>query len=148
MAEYKREFRNIFINKSFQTRFTYYFVALSIALMGLMMLFMNTHINELRVLVANVSGLPMTSQLAIEDALSQLFTTAFAFLVLALVGAIAYGVVISHRIAGPMFAILSYIQSMKAGKFEERRSLRPYDELTPIMDSLHELADDLKKKRA
>ena len=145
MAEYKREVKNFFINKSFQTRFTYYFVALSIALLGLMMVFMNAHINELRVLLANVSGLPMVSQLALEDALSQLYTTAFAFLVLALVGAIAYGIVISHRIAGPMYAILKYIENIRAGKYEGRK-LRPYDELTQIMDALHELADDLKKK--
>jgi hypothetical protein len=46
-----------------------------------------------------------------------------------------------------MLAIRAFIKNMKDGRYDEKRSLRPYDELSPIMDDLHELADALKAKR-
>jgi nitrogen fixation/metabolism regulation signal transduction histidine kinase len=146
MAEHKRELKNFIVNKQFQTRMSYYFVALSIGLVGLMLVFMNTHINELRVEMANIANLPMVSQLQIDATLNQLIMTALGFLLLSIIGAVVYGIIISHRIAGPMFAILKYIEKLRAGQYDDYRKLRPYDELQPIMESLHELAEDLKKR--
>ena len=147
MAEYKREFKNIIINKPLQARMSYYFVAISIGLMGLLLVFMNSLIAEVRVALANASGLPLSTQIAIDQQLYSMVTAAVFFLLLSTFGTIIYGLVISHRIAGPMYAILSYIKDLKAGRYDAKRPLRPYDELAPVMDALHELAEELKIKK-
>lgn len=59
-----------------------------------------------------------------------------------------FALMVSHRIAGPVLAILNYIDELKMGNYDFGRSLRPNDELTLIMDSLHELAPVLKEKAA
>ncbi|MCB0350254.1 MAG: hypothetical protein KDD38_03665 [Bdellovibrionales bacterium] len=146
MSKQKRELKNFIINWPLQSRITYYFTAMCLGLVGLMMFFMNSHINNVREIIANVSGMAMTSQLEIDIALTQLLSTALGFLLLAIVGAALYGVIISHRIAGPMYAIIKYIESLKAGKFNEPRTLRPYDELRPIMEALQDLAETMQKK--
>jgi signal transduction histidine kinase len=73
--------------------------------------------------------------------------TVYIFLLCSIAVTVLYAIVISHRIAGPMLAIRAFIKNMKDGRYDEKRSLRPYDELSPIMDDLHELADALKAKR-
>lgn len=100
----------------------------------------------MRSIISNVPGMPIPSQIAVDLALNQLLSTSLGFLLLAIVGAILYGVVISHRIAGPMFAIIKYIKDLKAGNFDNPRLLRPYDELKPIMDELQDLANTIKPK--
>jgi len=147
MSEHRRYIKNYIINKPFQTRLTYYFVAISIGLFGLFIFSLNYHLDEMRFVIANVADYPMAAQLRVEEQIGQLTNTTYAFFALALISSIIYGVVISHRIAGPMFAILAFIKNLKAGDYDSKRSLRPYDELTPIMDELHELAEQLKSKR-
>jgi hypothetical protein len=147
VAEHKRDIRNFVINKPFQLRIAYYFVALSLALIGLLMVFMNSYMGEIRIILANISGFPMQAQLDIENTLNHLVNTVYIFLFCSVAVTVLYAIIISHRIAGPMLAIRAFIKNIKEGRYEDKRSLRPYDELTPIMDELHELADILKSKR-
>ncbi len=72
---------------------------------------------------------------------------------ISLVGFVAFAIIsfifalmVSHRIAGPMLAINAYIDELKKGNYQYGRKLRPNDELTQIMDNLHELNSVLKDK--
>ncbi len=147
MPKHNRFFKNYLINKPFQTRIIYYFTALSLSLVGLQLVFMNIYVSNFRVLLASVPNTPIQSQMLIDAKLTQLISATLGFLLLSIVGAILYGIFVSHRIAGPMFAIIQYIEKLKSGDFVSSRGLRPHDELAPIMTSLHELADTLNKKK-
>ena len=57
-----------------------------------------------------------------------------------------YMIVLGHRVGGAGIAIERYIQQLKAGNYDTKRSLRKNDELGNIMNELHELAEILKKK--
>lgn len=142
----QRKVKNILVNKQMQYKMGAYFVAFSVSLIGVMLFFMNHYISEIRRILTNVPGLPMTTQLAIDTRLQSILAASILFLLIAVTFSIVYGIIISHRIAGPQFAILKYIEALRAGRLDEKRQLRPYDELRPVMAALHELADDLKKK--
>lgn len=65
---------------------------------------------------------------------------------ISLVGFVAFAIasfifalLVSHRIAGPVVAITAVINELKKGNYNYGRKLRPNDELTLIMDNLHEL---------
>lgn len=65
---------------------------------------------------------------------------------ISLVGFVAFAIasfifalLVSHRIAGPVVAITAVIDELKKGNYNYGRKLRPNDELTLIMDNLHEL---------
>jgi hypothetical protein len=53
---------------------------------------------------------------------------------------------VSHRIADPVVAISAFIEELKKSNYDYGRNLRPGDELTLIMDGLHELRAVLKGK--
>lgn len=144
--EQKRELKNFIINKPLQGRLTFYFTALSLALLGLLIALMNSKVTDIRIVLANASGLHMADQLQVEGLLTQLISTTLIFLLVSIAVTVIFSFVITHRIAGPMKVIVDTIDGMRAGKYEVRRTLRPYDELAPIMDSLKNLAEDLRKK--
>ena len=146
MDKPKRELKNFVINRPLQLRMVYYFTSLSVALVGLQLFMMSFFVNKLRVIIANVPSIPIAAQTQFEDTLAHLMSATLGFLLLSIMGAIVYGIVVSHRIAGPMFAILKCIDQMKTGNFKLVRKLRPSDELVPIMDSIHELATTLEKR--
>ena len=143
----KRSYKNFLINPSFQIRVGFYFTALSLALIGLMMALMNAHLMDIKITVSNLPDIPVTAIQYIDESLSRLFKIAILFLGASLVGTIVYSIVISHRIAGPMYAILQYLDDLKTGNMDAKRTLRPYDELAPIMDSLQEFVEKVKNKK-
>ncbi len=59
-----------------------------------------------------------------------------------------FALMVSHRIAGPVVAITALISELKKGTYTYGRKLRPNDELTLIMDKLHELKDVLASNEA
>lgn len=147
MSQHKRELKNFVINKPFQLRMVYYFTAICVALVGLQLFVMNLFVTDLRYIISNVPSIPINTQILFEDKLSHLMSSSLGFLMLSIMGAVIFGIIVSHRIAGPMFAILKVIDQLKSGDYKIARKLRPSDELVPIMDSLHELATSLEKKR-
>jgi signal transduction histidine kinase len=146
MYDKKRSFKNIIINPTMQKRLSFYFIAINIALFGLMMLVLNMYFSELKIMISNIPELPISTQLQMDDFMNKILLISVSFLWFSIVMVFIYSVIVSHRIAGPMYAILKYIDEMRSGKFEEPRPLRPYDELKPIMDSLGELSIKLKNK--
>lgn len=142
----ERSLKNYFINPSFQMRMAIYFISAAVAVTGFLLIMMYGYLAEVRSIVANSPGLTMTTQVQIGEVISRVIQISMGFLVLMVVGIWSYALVVSHRIAGPMVAILSFINQLRQGNYTQQRQLRPYDELAPIMQALHELANDLSKK--
>lgn len=143
----KRIVKNYFINPAFQTKLILYFIAISLAITGLMIFSINIYMSEIFSHVSNIPGIPFKTLDAIQLSLDKIFKTSLTFLALGLATTILFGLIISHRIAGPMYAILQYIDRLLASDFSEKRNLRPHDELAPIMYKLHLLADKLSAKK-
>ncbi|MBX3021738.1 MAG: hypothetical protein KF799_08695 [Bdellovibrionales bacterium] len=59
---------------------------------------------------------------------------------------IFYLIVLGQRVGGPVIAICSYIQELKKGNYDVKRTLRKNDELGAIMSELQDLAESLKTK--
>ena len=147
MAEKKhqRYFKNYVINPSFQLRMSFYFVSATMAVMGVLLFLLYNEVSDIRLIVANSPGMSLATQSEVNGVLANIVKLSVGFLFLMIIGIMSFGVVVSHRIAGPMFAIMAYIEDLKGGNYAAQRSLRPYDELSPIMDSQHELAAKLTK---
>ena len=142
--EEKRTVKNYLINRPLQVRMGYYFASISLALVGAGVVYLNYNVSFVRGQFARIEGLPYSFQMALESRMSHMLYFSAAFLLIAVIFNLLYGIYISHRIAGPMYAILKYIQSLREKNYSDTRNLRPNDELRPIMDALHELAHDLQ----
>ena len=76
------------------------------------------------------------------DAGVYLAVSAFSLSVFALVS----GVVLSHRLFGPLISIKRHIASLREGQYSARLQLRENDDLAEIKDSLNDLAAALEQR--
>jgi nitrogen fixation/metabolism regulation signal transduction histidine kinase len=144
---YKRSLKNFILNPRMQLRISLYFVAFSFAATTLMMFVFYTQIQQIEGLVISIPEMLTQQKLEISFLLSSLVKINVLFFFAFIVASVVYGLLVSHRIAGPMYAILAQIEDLKKGNYDTKRKLREYDELGPVMDSLHELSNQLKNKK-
>jgi len=74
-----------------------------------------------------------------------------AFVAIALLLALALGllgVLITHRVAGPVFVMGHYLEVLAAGRFPRMRTLRKSDDLRPFLRSFIEAVDAMKAREA
>lgn len=143
--QHQRYIKNYLLNPRMQLRMTMYFIVFGFAIMGAMTFIFYNQIQRVDDIISSISGMPIEQQIELGTILSNLVKICLIFFLIFLVSAGFYGLLISHRIAGPMYAILAYIEELKKGNYDSKRNLRDYDELQPIMASLKELAAGLKK---
>lgn len=63
-------------------------------------------------------------------------------------GLCVWGLVVTHRIAGPMYLAARYIEQMRHGDYPEVRPLRKHDELRHVFNILGALSQKLRERDA
>ena len=137
---YKR--RNYFINKAFQAEFVLKFCGLvilgSVLFGALLYLFSK---NALTTSFEN-------SRLVIKSTSDYIFPgLLFGGLITAIITAISASVVVilmTHRIAGPMYRFEKYIKEVGSGKLCPDLRIRKKDQFQNMVDALNKMTDDLK----
>jgi len=153
--QYKR--RKIWINASFQARFTAIIVGVAVAiLVALGALYINTLNEQGRLMGVSRAQQVQTGEMDPDDAefnrdlsgevQSDNFKRTLVLAVIAalLVAALVYfSVRMTFRAAGPVFAVSQMIKSMAAGNFRTIRPLREKDEFRFLQDDIYLLRDSL-----
>jgi len=137
---YKR--RNYYINKAFQSEFILKFcglVMLGSALFGIILYMFSK--NTLTTSFEN-------SRLVIKSTADYIFPgLLFGGLLVAVFTAIAAGLVVmlmTHRIAGPMYRFEKYINDIGSGKLYSDLKIRQKDQFQNMVDALNKMTGDLK----
>lgn len=68
------------------------------------------------------------------------------FVVLEVVGLFAWGILVTHRIAGPLFIIDRYLAALRSGIYPDMRPLRRHDELQHFFESFCNTIDVLRER--
>ena len=61
---------------------------------------------------------------------------------------ILIGLILSNRIAGPIYSIQNYLKDLLRGKYDKRLKLREKDELKDLAESINELAQKLRRDQS
>lgn len=86
---------------------------------------------------------------ALVERSDRLLLAAFAAIALLLALALGLlGVVITHRVAGPVFVMGHYLEVLAAGRFPRMRTLRRSDDLKPFLKTFIEAVDAMKVREA
>jgi hypothetical protein len=86
---------------------------------------------------------------ALIEQSDRLLLAAFAAIALLLAGALGLlGVVITHRVAGPVFVMGHYLTVLSQGRFPRMRTLRRSDELKAFFRVFIEAVEAMKKREA
>lgn len=95
-----------------------------------------------------------TQLLELHEALGQelarrenttIVTAVSLFVVLEIVALALWGVLVTHRIAGPVFIISRYVRVLKDGAYPDMRPLRQGDEMKGFFDLFAAMVDNLKQ---
>lgn len=86
---------------------------------------------------------------ALVERSDRLLLVAFAVIALLLAAALALlGVVITHRVAGPVFVMGHYLEVLAEGRFPRMRTLRRSDELKTFFRTFIDAVDRMKVREA
>ena len=144
--------RNYLLDASYQMRFTLFMVAVAALLMtGLGLGVMHkvrsanaTKANNIRDFVADPGP-------RIEELQERQAAIGFALAGTGLViccGLFAYGIWLTHKIAGPVHKIGGYLDELRQGRFVTLRPLRKGDNLQEFYDHFAEAHDALRARQA
>lgn len=113
-----------------------------IAFLGILAAYASKILNEVNLIVATIPDADLAALL--QERLLTVTTLFFVCFLAFLLCTVFYIIVLSHRVGGPIVAIVHYINELKKGNYDAQRQLRKNDELLPIMLELQDLAKILK----
>ncbi len=142
-----RKISNFLLTPRFQLKLTYYYIGVGLAIIiatGATVFYKMTVIRD----IMNTSVVTdFAAQSKISEQMFFIAQTSLVGFVAFAMASFIFALMISHRIAGPVVAITDFINELKKGNYSYSRRLRPNDELTLIMDYLHELKTVLVDKQ-
>jgi hypothetical protein len=141
----QRHFKNFLFKPKHQINYGYYVIGAGLAFFGATAFFIQRKMAHIDALFNQGPGGTVP-----YDQLTGLFadmagTALFGFFGYVLFCCI-YALLICHRVAGPMTAIIDFIEQLQRGNFTYNRPLRRHDELKPIHGALRRLAATLRDK--
>jgi signal transduction histidine kinase len=147
MAKNSRNLSNFLLTPQFQLKLTYYYIGVGVSIiiatvatvfykMALVQDIMNNRVID-----------DYSSQDRITEQIFQIAQVSMLGFVTFAVASFIFALMVSHRIAGPVVAITAFINELKQGNYRYGRKLRPNDELTIIMDGLHDLSAVLQEQQ-
>jgi nitrogen fixation/metabolism regulation signal transduction histidine kinase len=148
---YKRSLRNYLLNSSYQLRFTGVIVVISAILTGGLgyLVLHNAHEASR---VVQVRAMDPTDELAQQlvaqfahgDRMLMITLIAFGFILSVVLA--AYGIVLTHKVAGPLFKIALHLDKIRDGKLGVVYNLRKGDQLVDFFDHFKGAHDALRAR--
>ena len=141
---YTRRLRNLLIDPNFQVKYAFYFATCGVAVMAVLFILIVNRLNQLIGSLGAVPGAPLPAS---PHSATIIYDVAFYAVIAFFVNLIFsfwFALWVTHRVAGPARVIEAYIADIKAGNFENQRTLRKSDHLQSVMASLRDLAASLK----
>ena len=149
--KHQRHLRNYLLNTGLQLRFTLIIVAISATLTGGLGWVVMSKAHEAS-RVVQVRAMDPTDEMA-QQLVQQfahndkvMLAVLVAFGVLLCVVLSAYGIVLTHKIAGPLFKVTMYLDRMRDGKLGQVYNLRKGDELVEFFEHFKAAHDSLRAR--
>ena len=146
---YKRSLRNYLLNSSYQLRFTGVIVVISAILTGGLgyLVLHNAHEASR---VVQVRAMDPTDELAQQlvkqfaqgDRVLMVTLIAFGFILSVVLA--AYGIVLTHKVAGPLFKVANHLDKIRDGKLGVVYNLRKGDQLVDFFEHFKAAHDALR----
>jgi nitrogen fixation/metabolism regulation signal transduction histidine kinase len=148
---YRRSWKNYLLNLRYQLRYTLTIVGISLVLTGGLGYVVMSKAREASRIV-NVRAMDPTddtaqqlaAQFAHNDKVMMLVLIAFALLLVIVLT--AYGIVITHKVAGPLYKVSLHLDKIRDGKLGVVYPLRKGDELADFFEHFKTAHDALRER--
>lgn len=136
--------RKYLINQGFQLKYISYVVGISTVISGLLCYFIyrgtleNTELMEIK-------EMQLGSMIAHED--SKILWALLAFIVLQGLCILIFALMLTHRIAGPLFRVELFLKALSEGRLLGVRSFRKGDEFQSLVDMMRAVNGKLQEQK-
>ena len=148
---YKRSWKNYLLNLRYQLKYTLTIVGISLVLTGGLGYVVISKAHEAS-RVVQVRAMDPTDELA-QQLVAQfarndkiMMIVLISFGVLLCLVLTAYGIVITHKVAGPLYKVTMHLDKMKDGKLSQVWPLRKGDELVEFFEHFKAAHDALRAR--
>ncbi|MBQ76695.1 MAG: hypothetical protein CMQ20_16950 [Gammaproteobacteria bacterium] len=148
MSRSDRKITNFLLTPKFQLKLTYYYIGIGMSIIISTGVTVFYKMSVIRDIMNNSVVTDFGAQSKISAEMFFIAQASLVGFVAFAISSFVFALMVSHRIAGPVVAITAVINALKKGNYNYGRKLRPNDELTLIMDNLHELKDVLADEEA
>ncbi|HET6413846.1 MAG TPA: hypothetical protein VFG53_17440 [Anaeromyxobacter sp.] len=136
--------RRVLVDRRFQLKYALLMAAAGLLVAGVFGLWLHQAHAQAILLLS-----PDNETRALIERSDTLLWAAFAAIALLLAAALGLlGVVITHRVAGPVFVMGHYLSVLAQGRFPRMRTLRRSDELKSFFRVFIEAVESMKKREA
>ncbi len=145
-ARKQRNFRNILLRPEFQLKYSFYFVGITLFLMGGVFFLFLLSLEDMITTLAVVYRIEPEVIGAIQDSLrTATFTTVIVGALFGIVS-VSLGIILTHRLVGPMVPIRRIIHQLAEGQYGVQARLRSKDDFQDIMNDLNHLSLKLSER--
>jgi len=136
------------VNKAFQYKYTAIIVsivAVVSAVLGYLLL--QSYVEMNRIMDLALASPEISDKVHADDA-QRVFYISLAFLVFEVLAVGVMGLIITHRVCGPVFVIQRHLTTMLDGKYPRTRPIRQGDEFRETYNVFAAVVESLKKRDA
>jgi hypothetical protein len=147
MAESNKRRSIPVVDKAFQYKYTAIIVSIVVVVSAVLGYLLLQSYWELNRIMDVAMGLPEKPKVS-PDAARQVFHISAAFLVFEVLALGVMGLIITHRVCGPVFVIHGHLMTMLDGKYPHTRPLRSKDEFQETFKLFTAVIESLQQRDA
>jgi nitrogen fixation/metabolism regulation signal transduction histidine kinase len=140
---HQRSMRNILLRPAFQLKYAFYFVGMTLVTMGAVFLLFLLSLEDMISTLAVVYRIEPEVIGAIQQSLRTATYTTIAVAVLFGAISVSLGIILTHRLVGPMVPIRRLIRQLTEGEYGVQGRLRTKDDYQEVMNDLNALSKKL-----
>lgn len=145
--QYKRRLIPI-VDGRFQFKYTGIIVAIAAFVSTVLGYFLLRSYWEMNEVIDLASLSPEVNDKLNSDDARRVFQLTLAFLVLEVAGLGVMGILITHRVVGPVFVLQRHLKTILEGRYPITRPLRQGDEFREAFETFTAVVDQMKRKDA
>lgn len=143
---HQRSMKNILLRPEFQLKYSFYFVGMTLVTMGAVFLLFLLSLEDMVSTLAVVYRIEPEVVGAIQQSLRTATFTTIAVAVLFGIISVSLGIILTHRLVGPMVPIRRLIRQLTDGEYGVQGRLRTKDDYQEVMSELNGLSKKLMER--
>jgi nitrogen fixation/metabolism regulation signal transduction histidine kinase len=145
-GHHQRSMKNILLRPEFQLKYSFYFVGMTLVTMGAVFLLFLLSLEDMVSTLAVVYRIEPEVVGAIQQSLRTATFTTIAVAVLFGIISVSLGIILTHRLVGPMVPIRRLIRQLTEGEYGVQGRLRTKDDYQEVMAELNALSKKLLER--
>ena len=143
---HQRSMKNILLRPEFQLKYSFYFVGMTLVTMGAVFLLFLLSLEDMVSTLAVVYRIEPEVVGAIQQSLRTATFTTIAVALLFGIISVSLGIILTHRLVGPMVPIRRLIRQLTEGEYGVQGRLRTKDDYQEVMTELNGLSKKLMER--